>query len=69
VQDGGISLAGAVADVVAGFEQRDRHRVAGQFSSDGGADDTGPDDDDVVAGRRGHEDSCLGYVVAARSRH
>ena len=69
VQDGGVGLAGAVADVVAGFEQRDRQLVAGQFSSDGGADDAGADDDDVVAGRSGHEDSCLGYVVAARSRH
>ena len=34
VQDGGVGLAGAVADVDAGLEQRDRQLVAGQLSRD-----------------------------------
>ena len=50
VQDRGVGLAGAVADIISGVEQRHRQLVAGQFAGDGRADDTGADHDDVMGG-------------------
>ena len=47
VQDRGVGLAGAVADVVAGLEQRHRQRRAGECAGDRGADDAAADDGDV----------------------
>lgn len=48
VQDGGVGLRGAVADVVGGVEERGAQPVTGQFAGDGGADDARADDGHVV---------------------
>lgn len=48
VQDGGVGLRGAVADVVGGVQECGAQPVAGQFAGDGGADDARADDGHVV---------------------
>ena len=54
VHNGGIGLRGAGADIVGALEQHGAQSIAGQLASDGGADDSGPDDGDVVAPNVGH---------------
>lgn len=48
VQDRGVGLGRAVADVVRGLDECGTDAVAGQFTGDGGAHHSGADDRDVV---------------------
>ena len=56
MDNGGIGLRGAGADIVGALEQHGAQSIAGQLATDGGADHAGPDDDDVVAPIVGHGD-------------
>jgi hypothetical protein len=44
VEDGGVGLAGSVADIGLGLEERYGQVGACEVSRDGGSDDAGPDD-------------------------
>lgn len=48
VQDGGVGLRCAVADVVRGFDEGGTQPLAGQFAGNRGADDACADDGHVI---------------------
>jgi hypothetical protein len=67
VQQRGVRLARAGADIATGLEQRDPQAVAAELARDRGADDAGAHDDDVAL-VRGHPARPASAAAAARQR-